>query len=378
MTGCLRLNFPARSYVGRGAVEHLGEEAARLGSRALLVTGRNALQEAGITGRLRALMKDAGVEAALFDEVPREPDLDTVERARHRIREQNCDIVVEAGGGSAIDVGKAAAALAGEDAPTEEYHRGREIKTHGLPHIAVATTSGTGSEVTRNSVITDPRLRVKKSIRGDGLLPDVSITDPELTLSCPPEVTAASGMDALAQAIESYLSVYAIPTTEALSLRAVELIVPNLPVAFEQGEDLEARAALSEGSYMAGLALGSARLGAVHGLAHPVGLVYGLPHGLVCAVLLPRVLERNIKAAAEKYAKLREIVKQDPVQAVENLLDQLDLPHTLGPYPGEDDERLIMDYALKSGSSRANPVPVDEAYVRAILRGACQGSPGAA
>jgi len=185
-------------------------------------------------------------------------------------------------------------------------------------------------------------------------------------------------MDALAQAIESYLSVYAIPTTEALSLRAVELIVPNLPVAFEQGEDLEARAALSEGSYMAGLALGSARLGAVHGLAHPVGLVYGLPHGLVCAVLLPRVLERNIKAAAEKYAKLREIVKQDPVQAVENLLDQLDLPHTLGPYPGEDDERLIMDYALKSGSSRANPVPVDEAYVRAILRGACQGSPGVA
>jgi len=368
---CLRLNFPGCSYVGPGAVENLGREAARLGSKALLVTGRAALRKAGITDRLVSLMGEGGVEVVPFERVPPEPDLATVEEARRMAREEGCDLVVEAGGGSAIDVGKAAAALAGEDAPTAEFHEGRQISRKGLPHIAVATTSGTGSEVTPNSVLTDEGKRVKKSIRGQGVMPDVSISDPELTISCPPQVTAASGMDALAQAIESYLSVYAIPTTEALSLAAVGLIVANLPAAFEDGADLEARTAMTEGSYMAGLALASARLGAVHGLAHPVGLVYNLPHGVVCAVLLPRVLESNIRAAQEKYENLRRVMRGEPVQLIENMLDELDLPHTFGPYPNADDERLIRDYALKSGSSRANPVPVAEDYVRAILHCVC-------
>ena len=371
MAACLQLSFPGCSYVGAGAIEHLGPEAARLGSRALLVTGRAALRKAGITERMVGLMTKAGVDVAVFDEAPPEPDIGAVDRARRMIRERGCDLVVEAGGGSAIDVGKAAAGLAGEDAPTAQYHGGEQIRHRGLPHIAVATTSGTGSEVTPNSVLTDPQRRAKGSIRGRGLMPNVSISDPELTLSCPPEVTAASGMDALAQAIESYFSVHAIPTTAALSLAAVELIVANLRAAFEDGTNLEARAAMTEGSYMAGLALASARLGAVHGLAHPLGLIYGLPHGVVCAVLLPRVLERNIRAAQEKHEHLRHVMRGEPVHMVENMLDELDLPHTLGPYPGPADEILIRDYALTSGSSRANPAPVTEDYVRAILERVC-------
>ncbi|MHC4591171.1 MAG: iron-containing alcohol dehydrogenase family protein, partial [Planctomycetota bacterium] len=229
----LRLNFPGASYVGPGTIEVLGTEAAALGLRALLVTGRRALRRAGTTDRLVSLLEEAGVTVELFEQAPPEPDVATVDAARLAIREAQCDVVVEAGGGSAIDVGKVAAALAGEDAPTAEFHASRQITRPGLPHIAVATTSGTGAEVTRNGVISDPATRLKKSIRGDGVMPTVSITDAELTLSCPPEVTAAAGMDALVQAIESFFSVHAIATTEALSLQAVRLIGSHLVRAFE-------------------------------------------------------------------------------------------------------------------------------------------------
>ena len=373
MAEYLRLNFPGCSYVGCGAIEKLGPEAARLGSRALLVTGRKALAETGITDRFRRILADSGVETTVFDEVPPEPDLQTVDRARDRIASEQCDLVVEAGGGSALDVGKAAAALAHEEEKTEAYHQGHPITTEGLPHIAVATTSGTGSEVTRNSVITDPARDLKKSIRGAGFLPDISITDAELTLSCPPSVTAASGMDALVQAIESYFSRHTIPTTEALSLHAVELIRPNLPVAFRRGDNLSARAAVAEGSYMAGLALGSARLGAVHGMAHPVGLVYDLPHGVVCATLMPAVLRHNASAAPTKYEQLSQLMQADPAEEMEGLLEELDLPRNLGPYPSPGEEKLVLDYALNSGSSAANPVQVDAKYVKSILQSACNG-----
>ncbi len=363
----LQLNFPGVSFVGPGAVTALRDEAPGLGTMALLVTGRSALRQAGITDRLVDLLEEGGVEVVLFEQVPPEPTVEVVDAARKALRESGCDLVVEAGGGSAMDVGKAAAGLADERAPTVAFHSGREVLSPGLPHVAVATTAGTGAEVTRNAVITDRERGLKKSIRADSLMPTVSITDPELTVSCPPELTARAGMDALVQAIESYFSVHAVRTTEALSLEAVRLISPNLPVAFEDGQDMGARSALAEGSYMAGLALGSARLGAVHGLAHPVGLCYGLPHGLVCAALMPPVLERNMGAAPEKYAALRQAMGGDPTAVVRGLLDCLDMPHTLGPYPEERWEQAILDYALSSGSSRANPVPVDESYVRGVL-----------
>ncbi len=374
MGGSLRLSFPGVSHVGRGSVNALEREAPALGSRALLVTGRKALRQAGITQRLISLLEAGGLEVVPFEEVPPEPDLAAVDAARQRAREAGCDLFVEAGGGSAIDVGKVAAALAGEKAPTAAFHRGRDIARPGLPHIAIATTAGTGAEVTRNGVITDPEAQVKKSIRHDGVMPTVSITDPELTLSCPPGLTAASGMDALVQAIESFFSVHAIATTEALSLGAVRLAVGSLEAAFRDGQDVEARSAMSEASYMAGLALGSAGLGAVHGLAHPAGLCYGLPHGVVCAVLMPPVLESNARTAPEKHDRLREAMGGDPLELLRGLLEGLDLPRSLGPYPDADWERRIIDYAVSSGSGKANPTPVNDDYVRDVLRAVCGSS----
>ncbi|MCD6415704.1 MAG: iron-containing alcohol dehydrogenase [Planctomycetes bacterium] len=367
MSPPLQLNFPRRSYVGWGAVEMLGEEAARFGSKALLLTGRSALRQAGVTDRLVELLSAEAVETVLFEDVPPEPDVEAVDGARERIRQEGCDLVVEAGGGSAMDVGKAAAALAREEAPTAEFHAGRRIGRAGLPHVAIATTAGTGAEVTRNAVITDHARNLKKSIRGAGVMPTVSITDPELTMSCSPEVTASAGMDALVHAVESFFSIHAIRSTEALSLGAAELILSNLPEAFEDGGDRDARAAMAEGGYMAGLALGSARVGAAHGMAHPVGLCYGLPHGVVCAILMPAVLSHNLPGIAGKYEHLRRALEGDPIQIFSNLLDELELPHSFGPPPDERWRQIILDYALSSGSSRANPIPVDQDYVLSVL-----------
>lgn len=367
----LVLSFPRRACVGPGCVKHLGQEARRLGRRALLVTGRRALREAGTTERLVDLLTGAGVEVETFEEVPPEPDLDAVDGARERLRSAGCEMVIEAGGGSALDVGKAAAALAAAPEPTAVYHAGAPIPPGGLAHIAIPTTAGTGAEATRNSVLTDHGAGVKKSIRADSLLPDACIVDAELTLSCSPEVTAASGMDALCQAMESYTSVHAVPATMALSLEAVRMIARSLPAAFERGGDLTARAEMAQASFMAGIALGNARLGAVHGLAHPLGLLYEMSHGAVCAVLLPHVLERNAPAMDDAYARLGEAMGGDPIEAVDSLLERLRLPRTLGPYPDASAERTVMSYALSSGSSRANPLTVDEAYVRGVLRAVC-------
>jgi alcohol dehydrogenase class IV len=365
----LRLSFPRGAVVGPGTVQRLGEEAAALGRRALLVTGRKALRQAGVTSKLLGILAAAGILAEVFDDVPPEPDVAGVDRARERLG--GCDLVIEVGGGSAIDVGKAAAALAMGDAPTAEYLRGRKLPPAGLPHIAVPTTAGTGSEVTTNSVLIDPACMVKKSIRGASLLPDVCIVDGDLTLSCPPRVTAASGMDAMSQAIEAFVSIHAVPTTDALALAAVRQIVASLPVAHAHGEDRRARAAMLEASFMGGLAFANARLGAVHGLAHPMGLIYRQPHGVVCAILLPAVLRQNAPVVKEKYARLRDAMGGDPADRAEELLREMALPLRFGPAPSSEQERMLLDYALSAGSSKANPVPVDEAYVRAVLAAVC-------
>jgi alcohol dehydrogenase class IV len=371
MIGPLRMNFPGASWVGPGAIEKLGEEAADLGGRALLVTGGNALCAAGTTDRIVGLLREVGVEVVLFESAPPEPDVASVDAAREVLRGSACDLVIEAGGGSAIDVGKAAAALAGEDAATVEFLGGREILASGVPHIAIATTSGTGAEVTRNSVLTDPAQDLKKSIRGDGLMPNVSITDGDLTLSCPKNVTAASGMDALVQGIESLFSRHATTATQSLSLGAVGLISQALPLAYADGEDRAARAAMAEGSWMAGLALGSARLGGVHALAHPLGVLYHMSHGVVCALLMEPVLVLNTEAVPAKYEALAAAMGDDPLTALRRLLRTMELPVILGDYPDADWERRIIEYAVASGSGKANPVVVDEVFVREVLERTC-------
>jgi len=360
-----------RILTGADSSEELGKVAAGLGRRALLVTGRGALRSAGISDRLTGSLESAGVEVSLFEEVEPEPGVETVDRARAALREGGCDLVVAAGGGSAIDVGKAAAALAEALAPTGEYFTGRPVPESGRPCIAIPTTAGTGAEVTPNSVLTDAARDTKQSIRGPGLLPEVAIVDPTLTVSCPPVVTAAAGMDALVQAIESYLSRRATPLTEAMSLQAVELIWKNILAAHQAGDDLPAREAMCYGALLAGMALANARLGAVHGLAHAIGHRCRVRHGVVCAVLLPHVLRFNREAALEKYEVLSGLLGVDPAEAAAWLLVRLGMPQRLGEVGlSEADFDYVTAESMPSGSLAANPRPATAEDVRQILRGA--------
>ena len=359
---------PGRFTFGVGALAALGDEARRFGNRAVLVTGRKALAEAGTTRRALEVLKEAGVEATLFDEVEPEPDVATVDRLRRLVREQGADVLIGLGGGSAIDAAKVAAGLARRDEPTRAFLDGAEVTRPVLPTIAVPSTSGTGSEMTNNGVISDRARQHKASIRHASLVPAVALVDPEITVSCSPEVTAISGVDALVQAIESYVSRHATPLTDAVALRAVEELAKALPAVVTQGENIALRTAAAWGSAMAGLALGNARLGVVHGMAHPIGVRYGVPHGLVCGVLLPPALEFNREAIPEKFETLRRILGGDPVGYAQGLLLACGLPMHLKEF-GLDPETFeaIAEESLPSGSTKANPRDVTKDDILAML-----------
>ena len=360
---------PGKFVFGIGAVASLGEEARRLGGRAVLVTGRRAMAEAGVTRRCLASLTAAGVETVLFDDVEPEPDVTTVDRCRAVVRGQKADVVIGLGGGSAIDVAKTAAALAAEDEPTRAFHQGRKITRRGLPNIAMPSTSGTGSEMTNNGVISDRALKFKASIRDESLVPAVALVDPEITMPCPPRITAICGIDALVQAIESYISRFATPMTEAVSLGAAGELFHALPGVVHRGDDLALRSHAAWGSTMAGLGLTNARLGVIHGIAHPVGVRFNVPHGLVCGVLLPAALEFNRSAVPAKFARLERLFGDDPVAYARRLLTDCGLPARLTEFGlSADSFGVIADESLPTGSTKANPRPVAKDDILAMLR----------
>ncbi|MBN1347673.1 MAG: iron-containing alcohol dehydrogenase [Phycisphaerae bacterium] len=357
-----------RIVTGQGAFNDLGTLAARIGRTSLVVTGRRAMRDAGVTDRTLALLRAAGLDADVYEDVPPEPTIDSVDAGVHRLRQRSADVVIGIGGGSAIDAAKAIGGLAHADGDCATYFRGKALPKTGVPVIAVPTTAGTGAEVTPNSVLSDPATPTKQSIRGDALMPVVALVDPNLTVSMPPNVTARSGMDALTQAIESYWSLHATPITEGLALHAVKLIRKHLPKAFADGADMPAREAMAYASLMAGIAFANSRLGAVHGLAHPLGIRYHIPHGQVCAILLPHVMRLNRQAAPEKYDRLSHVVGGDAADVATGLLERLEIPATLKHVGlNRADFDAIVAESMPSGSLKANPKKVTEEDLVAIL-----------
>ncbi|RKO67585.1 iron-containing alcohol dehydrogenase family protein [Desulfofundulus salinus] len=363
---------------GRGCITELGKETKRLGNRALLVTGRSFLKQSGILDRLLGILEEAGVSTVIYDGVSPEPLVDMAEEARELLYREGCNVVIGAGGGSALDTAKSVAALAGAPGRVAEYLNGKRIDGAALPWVAVPTTAGTGSEATPTAVFTDPARDVKTSMRGRQFMAAAVLVDPELTLTAPPHITAHSGMDALTQAIESLTSRFATPLTKSLSLQAAELIISCLPRAVENGQDIEARENLALGSLMAGIALANARLGVVHGLAHPVGHRCQRAHGLVCAVLLPPVMEFNLPVAAGDYALLARRLDlpgdndtekaRALVTLVRNLNQRLGIPSRLKALGLKADDIPVMaEQALPSGSTKANPRPVSREDLEGIL-----------
>ena len=357
---------------GVGCLESLKDEAPRLGRSGLLVTGRTAMKKAGITERVTRLLQQAGLSVTLFDQVEAEPDVTTIDRGRELASHSSAEVVIGLGGGSALDAAKAIAGLADEQASTEAFHGETKPAGTGIPFLAIPTTSGTGAEVTPNAVITNRARLVKKSIRHDSFLAKLVILDPELTLPLPPALTAYTGMDALTQAIESFTSIHATPITDGLAFEAARLILGGLPRAFEDGSDIEAREKMAYGSLLAGIALANARLGAVHGLAHPLGVRYRIPHGLVCAILLPAVMKFNREAAQAKYARLSELVGEDIIEHMEKLLRLLKIPSSFRDYriPELDFPEIVAE-SMPSGSLKANPRKLTQADLYHILKQVC-------
>lgn len=353
---------------GVGALACVGERTAALGRRALVVTGRRAMSAAGFTERVVRSLDDAGVAAAVFEEVEHDPDVTTVDAGRARCREAGCDVVIGLGGGSAIDAAKAIAGLANEMEPTVVFHGGKPISAPVLPLIAIPTTAGTGAEVTKNAVISDRVRGTKQSIRAEAMMPAVAIVDPELTVPCPPSVTAASGMDALVQAIEAFTSVKATPITDALAFDAARRLLRALPSAWEDGANIEAREQCAYGSLMAGMAFANSRLGAVHGIAHPLGARYGLEHGVVCGLLMPHVMRMNREHVGDKYGRLSHVAGRDIIAMVEGLVERFGLRAALEDVEiPRSDFGAIAAESLPSGSLKANPKPVTAEDVVGVL-----------
>jgi len=379
--GSFTLSLPDSVVFGYGCRNQIPEIAAEYGSKPLFVVGKRSMKASGMLDELMEAAKEAGLESATFAGVEAEPLVETVDSVRERLAEEECDVVVAVGGGSVLDVGKAAAALVDSEHPTGAHLSGEPLPEDGIAIIAAPTTSGTGSEVTPNAVLRDLSAGTKASLRGENLLPVAAIVDPQFTMSAPAEVTAHSGLDAFTQALEAFTSAGANPFTDALAADAVFRIGAWLPVAFQDSKSWPGRENVALGSLFAGIALASARLGLVHGLAHPMGLLYDIPHGLVCALLLPHVMEFNLEVAEEKYAFCAHMLQAGDsgealVAAVRKLLEILRVTDTLVDLGlrAEDFDQIIGP-AIASGSTKHNPREVTEEDLRALLEKIVTGRP---
>ncbi len=300
---------PATQHFGAGAVERVADEARRLGARRALVLSDPGVARAGVAGRVRELLEGAGIASGLYDAVEPEPSVASVERAFDAARRgapdgAPYDLLVGVGGGSALDTAKGVSLRTANPGPLQQYFGVELVPATGLPMILIPTTAGTGSEVTPNAIFDDAERRLKAGIVSHRLMASVAIVDPDLTLSLPPGVTAASGLDALTHAMESYVAVKATPHTDLYALEATRLIGANLRAAVARGEDRVARYGQMLGSFFAGIAITNAGTGLCHAMAYPLGSACHVPHGMANALLLPAVLEYNMTADLPKAARL--------------------------------------------------------------------------
>lgn len=377
-----QFKLPETVIFGWGATERVGEQARRFGRRALLISGSTATKSS--SRHISEALKAEGVEVTTFDRIESEPTAAVVEAAVGVVRESGCEVVVGVGGGSPLDVGKAAAGLAPLEKPFIEYLRGKaKIDRPGVPFIAIPTTAGTAAEITRNAVFLDEENTVKLAVRSDFLLPKVALVDPELTMTMPPALTAASGMDALSHAVESFVSTRANPVSEALSARAIFLIVGAIRQAYADGTNRQAREDMCMASMIAGMAFSNVGCGAAHALAHVVGPAFNLSHGAACGLLLPYVLGFNLPVCRDKVQRIghflsgrprQELAPEQAVDMIFELLAKLQLPSALThPDWSKTDLVFLVPGAMLSGALQTNPRPVQETDLLAILQRAFRG-----
>lgn len=375
-----------RVIFGRGTVKQLPSLCREYGTRAMVVTGSNPQRHAEVLESLT----EAGVRRIGF-QVSGEPTTNDILRGAEIAKAEKAELLIGLGGGSVVDAAKAIAAMATQPGELFDYleviGRGQPLQRTPLPHLAVPTTAGTGAEVTRNAVLSSEEHRLKVSLRHHSMLPTVALVDPELARDCPPEVTAASGMDALVQCLEAYVSRKAQPLTDGLCLEGIHRAVRSLEAAVHDGNNLDAREDLALAALFSGMALANAGLGAVHGFAAPIGGQFHAPHGAICAALLAPVWEANLKklrangdgadlARFEAIARLlpirsSNVEAEDAVTYFRDLSQRLAIPPLSHYGIPQTDHPDLARKAAASSSMRGNPVELDQEELVGILRAAC-------
>ena len=363
---------------GQSALQYLVQVIEKFNiKKVLIVTDQGVVK----SGTIQHVLNLLPVEYAVFAEVKPEPELEQVQDCIDVYRREQCDAVLAVGGGSALDIAKCAAALAGQSGEIREFLGTDKIQNRNIPLIVIPTTSGTGSEVTNIAILSDSANQMKQGIVSDYLLPDVAIISPIMSVSCPASVTAASGVDALVHALEAYISVNHSDITDALATQAIELIVEYLPQAYALPNNLIAREKMATASLMAGLAFGNAGVGAVHALAYPLGGKYKMPHGVSNALMLPHVLKWNVIGCAERLSHIAGLLKLDVTQnRLHNaglLVDflcqfcaQLKIPTSLRAFGiGEEDiPRLAVEAIKVERLLKNNPRQLSVKDIEAIYR----------
>lgn len=341
ITSFIDFQTPGTIRFGQGSVATLKDEIRIRNSKNICIISDKGLERAGVVEKIKKLIALTGVQVNSYTDIIGEPTFQLVIKAITHVKAVNADLIVGVGGGSALDVAKTSAALSDKENPTVYFSGDRKIENRTIPCILLPTTSGTGAEVTKNAIFGDEKNGVKRGIVSAALLPDAAIIDPELTISCPAKVTAASGVDAFTHAIESYIAVYATEHTRMYSEKAMKLFPQYITKAVHNGKDLEARIGMSWVSLFAGIALANAGVGAVHALAYPLGGTFHIEHGVANALLMPFVFNVIGKACTEDMVRVASFLKlgnytetpHDALNAVVNylyrLLDDLNLPTSL-------------------------------------------------
>jgi len=362
---------PQVVITGSGSSKQVGEECKKLGlKKALIVTDQN-LVKLGIPDGVKESLQQNGVEHATYDGVNSEPVIEHVQEGLEAFRGNGCDFLLAVGGGSPMDTAKAISAMATNQGSIEDYMGQGKIPERGRPVIAVPTTAGTGSEVTPFSIITDARRDLKMLIGSPFLTPAIAVVDPQLTLSLPQDITAATGIDALTHAIEAYVSVKVQPMSDVLALAAIELIAGNLEQAWSDGKNLEAREKTMMGSLMAGMAFSNSSVALVHGMARPIGAYFHVRHGASNAALLGTVMEFSLEGNPARYARIAEAMgvkagglseleaAQRGAEAVKKLIKDVRIPSMQELGVGKEKlEQLapkMSEDAIASGSPGNNP-----------------------
>lgn len=383
MSKTARFFMPVVSLFGANVLAELAEQVTSLGGAKPLLVTDQGMTQLGYTKQVTDLLDQAGIAYAVFDQTVPNPTDTNVNEGAAAYTENQCDMLISLGGGSAHDCCKGVGLLVSNGGQIADYE-GVDMSKKALPpYIAINTTAGTASELTRFTIITNTSNHVKMAIVDWRVTPDLAINDPLLMMKMPASLTAATGMDALTHAVEAYVSTDANPVTDACALQAMRLIAKYLRIAVARGDDLEARDRMAYAQYLAGMAFNNAGLGHVHAMSHQLGGMYNLPHGVCNALLLPHVCEANLMAAQERYADIAEALgestyglavreaAQMAVVAIRALSVDVGIPSTLSELGVQDkDIETMVEHAQKDVCAATNPRRLNDQEVAAIFRAA--------